>query len=95
MLVLRLTAEDPGLLQNSIVFCLEELSLVMQSLQHFGGRVVGTEEGFKPSLCALASGVVPQGVAFCSTLIGLHLMSVLLFGAQCLHSCLVIVNCRK
>ncbi|XP_061266743.1 EKC/KEOPS complex subunit LAGE3-like isoform X1 [Bos javanicus] len=39
MLVLRLTAEDPGLLQNSIVFCLEQLSLVMRSLQHFGGRV--------------------------------------------------------
>ncbi|XP_055419647.1 cancer/testis antigen 1-like isoform X1 [Bubalus kerabau] len=39
MLVLRLTAEDPGLLQNSIVFCLEQLSLVMQSLQHFGGPV--------------------------------------------------------
>ncbi|XDA90553.1 hypothetical protein R6Z07F_020152 [Ovis aries] len=27
MLVLRLTAEDPGLLQSSIVFCLEQLSL--------------------------------------------------------------------
>ncbi|KAM7225433.1 hypothetical protein CapIbe_023410 [Capra ibex] len=36
MLVLRLTAEDPGLLQSSIVFCLEQLSLVMRSLQHFG-----------------------------------------------------------
>lgn len=32
----RLTAEDPGLLQSSIVFCLEQLSLVMRSLQHFG-----------------------------------------------------------
>ncbi|XP_043751740.1 uncharacterized protein LOC122689407 [Cervus elaphus] len=35
MLVLRLTAEDPGLLQRSIAFCLEQLSLVMRSLQHF------------------------------------------------------------
>ncbi|XP_055420462.1 EKC/KEOPS complex subunit LAGE3-like isoform X7 [Bubalus kerabau] len=39
MLVLRLTAEDPGLLQNSIVFCLEQLSLVMRSLQRLGGPV--------------------------------------------------------
>ncbi|KAF4008113.1 hypothetical protein G4228_019733 [Cervus hanglu yarkandensis] len=31
----RLTAEDPGLLQRSIAFCLEQLSLVMRSLQHF------------------------------------------------------------
>ncbi|KAB0342767.1 hypothetical protein FD754_019693 [Muntiacus muntjak] len=35
MLVLRLTAEEPGLLQRSIAFCLEQLSLVMRSLQHF------------------------------------------------------------
>ncbi|XDA90556.1 hypothetical protein R6Z07F_020155 [Ovis aries] len=39
MLVLRLTAEDPGLLQRSIAFCLEQLSLVMQSLQPFGAPV--------------------------------------------------------
>ncbi|XP_055293682.1 EKC/KEOPS complex subunit LAGE3-like [Moschus berezovskii] len=35
VLVLRLTAEDPGLLQTSIAFCLEQLSLVMRNLQHF------------------------------------------------------------
>ncbi|XP_070640753.1 EKC/KEOPS complex subunit LAGE3-like [Bos indicus] len=39
MMVLRLTAEDPGLLQRSIAFCLEQLSLVMRSLQHFGAPV--------------------------------------------------------
>ncbi|XP_070640192.1 EKC/KEOPS complex subunit LAGE3-like [Bos indicus] len=39
MMVLRLTAEDPGLLQNSIVFCLEQLSLVMRSLQDYGAPV--------------------------------------------------------
>nr|XP_020767594.1 cancer/testis antigen 1-like isoform X1 [Odocoileus virginianus texanus] len=35
MLVLRLTAEDHALLQRSIAFCLDQLSLVMWSLQHF------------------------------------------------------------
>ncbi|CAI9150682.1 unnamed protein product [Rangifer tarandus platyrhynchus] len=35
MLVLRLTAEDPGLLQTSITFCLDQLYTVMQTLQHF------------------------------------------------------------
>ncbi|XP_055420801.1 EKC/KEOPS complex subunit LAGE3-like [Bubalus kerabau] len=39
MLVLRLTAEDPGLLQGSIAFCLEQLSLVTRSLQHYGAPV--------------------------------------------------------
>nr|XP_020767593.1 EKC/KEOPS complex subunit LAGE3-like [Odocoileus virginianus texanus] len=35
MLVLRLTAEDPGLLQIAAAFFQEQLSLVMRSLQHF------------------------------------------------------------
>ncbi|KAB0345556.1 hypothetical protein FD755_023190 [Muntiacus reevesi] len=35
MLVLRLTAEDHALLRRSIAFCLDQLSLVMWSLQHF------------------------------------------------------------
>uniref|UniRef100_A0A8B9YXY0 EKC/KEOPS complex subunit LAGE3-like n=1 Tax=Bos mutus grunniens TaxID=30521 RepID=A0A8B9YXY0_BOSMU len=39
MMVLRLTAEDPGLLQRSIGFCLEQLSLVIRSLQHYGAPV--------------------------------------------------------
>ena len=33
-----------------------------------GPPFLGTEEGFKPTLCAVASGVVPQGIAFCSTM---------------------------
>ncbi|XP_055293665.1 EKC/KEOPS complex subunit LAGE3-like [Moschus berezovskii] len=39
MLVLRLTAEDSGLLQRSATFCQEQLSLMMRSLQHFGAPV--------------------------------------------------------
>ncbi|XP_055293666.1 EKC/KEOPS complex subunit LAGE3-like [Moschus berezovskii] len=39
MLVLRLTAEDSGLLQRSANFCQEQLSLMMRSLQHFGAPV--------------------------------------------------------
>ncbi|KAB0345562.1 hypothetical protein FD754_022488 [Muntiacus muntjak] len=35
LLVLQLTAEDPGLLQTSIAFCLDQLSMVMRTLQHF------------------------------------------------------------
>ncbi|XP_043314729.1 cancer/testis antigen 1-like [Cervus elaphus] len=35
MLVLRLTAEDHALLRRSIAFCLDQLSLVIWSLQHF------------------------------------------------------------
>ncbi|OWJ99115.1 hypothetical protein Celaphus_00009679 [Cervus elaphus hippelaphus] len=32
---IQLTTEDPGLLQTSIAFCLEQLSLVIRILQHF------------------------------------------------------------
>ncbi|XP_043314732.1 EKC/KEOPS complex subunit LAGE3-like isoform X1 [Cervus canadensis] len=36
MLVLRLTAEDPGLLQTTVAFFQEQLSLVMQTVEHSG-----------------------------------------------------------
>ncbi|KAB0353592.1 hypothetical protein FD755_023710 [Muntiacus reevesi] len=36
MLVLRLTAEDPGLLQTAVAFFQEQLSLVMQTVEHSG-----------------------------------------------------------
>uniref|UniRef100_A0A8C2SBU0 L antigen family member 3 n=1 Tax=Capra hircus TaxID=9925 RepID=A0A8C2SBU0_CAPHI len=45
IIAIRLTAEDPGLLQSSIVFCLEQLSLVMRSLQHFGAPVSQHKRG--------------------------------------------------
>ena len=41
---------------------------------------LSTEEGLKPSLCALASSVLPEGIAFCSSLIRLQLVPVVLSG---------------
>ncbi|KAF6390238.1 hypothetical protein mRhiFer1_007818 [Rhinolophus ferrumequinum] len=35
ILVIRLTAEDPGLLQNSIATCQDQLSLLIQNAQYF------------------------------------------------------------
>lgn len=81
----RLTAEDPGLLQIAAAFFQEQLSLVMQTLQHSVPPLLislSTEEGLKPSLCALASSVLPESIAFCSSLMGLHLVPVLLFGGS-------------
>ena len=89
------------MLQTSTVLCVQKISLVMRTLQHYVHPPpfllsLCMKVGVKSSLCALASSVLPEGIYFCSRQIGLHLVPVLLLGGLRVHiASLVVVNCRK
>ena len=88
------------MLQTSIALCLQKISLVMRTLQHYVPPLfllsLCMKVGVKSSICALASSVRPKGIDFCSRWIGLHLVPVLLLERLKVHIVrLVIVNCRK
>ena len=78
------------MLQTSIALCLQKISLVMHTWQHyvpppFFLLSLCMKVRVKSSICALASSVLPEGTDFCSRWIGLHLVPVLLLGRLKVH----------
>ena len=90
------------MLQTSIALCLQKISLVIWTLQHYMPPLLllslCMKVRVKSTICALASSVLPKGIDFCSRWTGLHLVLVLLLllGSLKVHIiCLVIVNLQK